>query len=80
MSAPRALVLAMPPDLVDPRLQFRKPGFKRAEIAGEGAFGPDGFPDVDPPCRHLGLRQQGVAGHRPGVAELEPNVPMISGQ
>jgi len=69
----------MPPDLVDPRLQFRKPGFKRAEIAGEGASAPTDF-RTSIRVRHLGLRQQGVAGHRPGVAELEPNVPMISGQ
>jgi hypothetical protein len=35
------------------------------------AFG-GAYSDVDPPCqlRHLGLRQQGVAGHRQDVAEL----------
>src|ERR1700674_2124694 len=35
------------------------------------AFG-GAYSDVDPPCqlRHLGLRQQGVGGHRAEVAEL----------
>ena len=44
------------------------------------AFG-GAYSDVDPPCqlRHLGLRQQGVGGHRPEVAELGTNRSMIGG-
>jgi len=78
MSAPRALVLAMPPDLVDPGA-FRKPGFKRAEIAGEGAFGPADF--------RTSIRRAVTSGFAARASQVtarsggaEPNVPMISGQ
>ena len=43
--APRALVVAVPPDLVDQRLQFGGHRVEFGEIAGERVLRADRFPD-----------------------------------
>jgi hypothetical protein len=55
-SAPGAIVLAVPPDLVDQRLQFGEHRIELDDVVGERAIGADRLPD--PICPGLRDRRR----------------------